>query len=136
MCLYGNYKWVNVIHPREKKVAVDACIADEIQRLNVDGIKTVGSCCGHGKAGHITEYKNGFGEWKEREYPPHVLIVIESAELARQLGYKPYPYFYSDGTNNGVLIMPLKTGCLTEVDCKDWHRINKVEYTRDLGIID
>lgn len=135
MCLYGNYKWVDIIYPKSKKVAVDACIAEEVRMLNESGIKTIGSCCSHGSAGQITENKNGFGRWKDHEFPSHVLIVEESVELARQLGYRPYPYIYADGTDDGVLIMPLKTGCLTETECKDWHQLNEVEYKKNLGII-
>lgn len=121
MCLYGVYKKVNIINLNQNKnvVAVDACIADEIQMLNNKGIKTLGSCCGHGKAGQIVEYTNGFGDWKSHEHPPHVLIVKKSNELAQELGYKPYPFYYADGTDNDVLIMPLKSGCLTMDDCKE-----------------
>lgn len=37
-----------------KFVEVDACIADLIYALQVNGIDMRGSCCGHGKAdGHI-----------------------------------------------------------------------------------
>ncbi len=28
---------------------VDSCLVGEINRLNADGIKTIGCCCGHGK---------------------------------------------------------------------------------------
>lgn len=137
MCLYGNYRLVEIINRKQnkKRVTVDACIADEIQMLNNYGIITLGCCCGHGKAGQITEYKNGFGVWKSSEFPPHVLIENHSYELAKQLEYRPYPYYYADGTENGVLVMQLKSGCLTELDCKEWHQLNKVEYKANLGII-
>ena len=137
MCLYGVYKWVNIINPNQNKnvVTVDACIADEVQMLNNEGIKTLGSCCGHGKAGRIVEHTNGFGDWKSHEHPPHVLIDNKSSELALELGYKPYPFYYADGTDNDVLIMPLKSGCLTTDDCKEWHQLNNVEFKRDLGVI-
>ncbi|MGE7806106.1 hypothetical protein [Lysinibacillus sp. NPDC096215] len=135
--MYGIYKWVNIINPNQNKkvVAVDACIANEVQMLNDKGINTLGSCCGHGKAGQIVEYTNGFGKWKSYEHPPHVLIDKQSRELALILGYRPYPYFYADGTDNDVLMMPLKSGCLTEVDCKEWHQLNNIEFKRDLGVI-
>lgn len=32
-----------------KPVAVDACIAPLVRALNAGGIRTVASCCGHGK---------------------------------------------------------------------------------------
>lgn len=35
-------------------IAVDTCMADEIERLNnMNGIFTLSSCCGHGKNGYI-----------------------------------------------------------------------------------
>lgn len=137
MCLYGTYKIVNIINPNQnkKQVAIDACISEEIQTLNDEGIITLGCCCSHGKAGQITEYENEFGRWKVPENPPHVLISEESAELARAMGYIPYPYHYSDGTTNGVWQMNLKSGCLTEKECEEWHHLNKLNYKKNLGII-
>lgn len=137
MCLYGNYRLVEIINQKQnkKKVPVDACIADEIKDLNNNGVITLGCCCGHGKAGQITEYKNGFGVWRTNEYPPHVLINKQSYELAKKLEYRPYPYYYADGTCNEVLLMHLKSGCLTELDCKEWHQLNGIEYKANLGII-
>lgn len=41
---------------------VDACIADEIQDLNVKGVVTLNCCCDHGKAGQIVEYENSQGK--------------------------------------------------------------------------
>lgn len=35
-------------HP-ENGIAVDSCIADEIQRAWAQGVRTLGSCCGHGE---------------------------------------------------------------------------------------
>ena len=36
------------------KISVDACIANEIEKLNnIDDIFTLSSCCGHGQAGYI-----------------------------------------------------------------------------------
>lgn len=88
ICLHGTYKKVTVINieQNKKEVVVDACIADEIQELNDKGVITLGSCCGHGKAGQIAEWENGFGKWKSRYEPPHVLIDENSVELAISLG--------------------------------------------------
>ncbi|NRG48461.1 hypothetical protein HRF87_27650 [Bacillus sp. CRN 9] len=74
MCLHGLYKEVRVINPYQNKkiVVIDACIADEIQELNTLGVITLACCCGHGKAGKISEWKNEFGSWKAHELPPHV----------------------------------------------------------------
>ncbi|MFD2637705.1 hypothetical protein [Piscibacillus salipiscarius] len=126
MCLHGVYKKVKVINPDQTNniVNVDACIADEIQKLNNQGVITLGCCCGHGKAGQIVEYENKFGKWKTHHDPPITLIKEKSVELAINLGYKPYPYFYADGENGGVWQMQLKTGCITMQECEEWHRDN------------
>lgn len=137
MCLYGVYKWVDIINPyqNQKRVVVDACIANEIQELNNKGIITLGSCCGHGRAGEIIEWKNGFGVWKSYQSPPQVLIHVDSVEKAKLLGYRPFPYFYADGKSNNVWQMYLKTGCLTKKDCMEWHETNAIPYKEHLGLI-
>lgn len=126
MCLHGTYKFVSIINPiqNKKEVVVDACIADEIQELNNKGIVTLSCCCGHGTAGQITEWENGFGKWKGHYEPPHALIDIRSVELSKKLGYSPYPYYYADGGHNDVWQMHLKSGCITEEECNEWHKNN------------
>lgn len=116
MCLYGIYKWVDIINPNQtqKRVSVDACIADEIQELNNKGIITLGSCCGHGRAGEIIKWENDFGTWNSYQNPPHVLIHANSVKDAKLLGYRPFPYYYADGKFNDVWQMYLQTGCLTK----------------------
>ena len=54
-----------------QQVEVDADIADEIVWLNEEGVRTEGSCSGHGEA------------WAT------ALITPSSAEKARELGYEP-----------------------------------------------
>jgi hypothetical protein len=137
MCLYGNYKLVNVVNYNQcnKIVKIDACIADEIQMLNDKGVVTLGCCCGHGKAGQIEVYKNKSGKWKEQISPPITLLDYQSVDLARTLGYKPFPYFYADGESNYVWQMHLKSGCFTEVDCKEWHSQHTIPYNKNLGVI-
>lgn len=127
MCRHGTYNWVNVINPHQnkKRVVVDACISSEVQLLNDNGVITLGSCCGHGKAGQIVEWVNGFGKWKSHHEPPHALISEESVNQAIELGYKPYPYYYADGNSEGTWQMLLKSGCITEVDCTKWHNENE-----------
>lgn len=124
MCKHGTHKEVVVINTNQnrKNVVVDACIADEIEELNKLGVITLGCCCGHGKAGQIVEWENGFGKWKGHESPPHALINEKSVAQARELGYSPYPYYYADGENNGVWQMQLKTGCLTLNEVEEFHR--------------
>jgi len=36
-------------HEYSKVVSIDACIADVVEAFQTSGIKTTGSCCGHGK---------------------------------------------------------------------------------------
>jgi hypothetical protein len=122
ICTHGTHKLVYVINQNQnrKQVVVDACIADEIQDLNNKGVITLGCCCGHGKAGKVIEYSNGFDKWKEHGEPPHVLIDEASVSLTKGLGYRPYPYYYADGEYHGVWQMHLKTGCMTEDECTDW----------------
>jgi hypothetical protein len=121
ICKHGTYKNVFVID-KQKEVKVDACIADEITELNKIGVVTLGSCCGHGKAGQPYVIKNGFGVWKGYHEPPSTLIRKESVELAKQLGYRPFPYYYADSKHNGVWQMYLKTGCMTEDEVEKWHK--------------
>lgn len=124
MCLYGTLKYVDVINPNQSKnrIVVDACIAEEIQQLNNQGVITLGCCCGHGLAGQISEWENSFGKWKGHHEPPNTLLEKDSVDLARKLGYTPYPYYYADGKNNNVWQMNLKTGCITMQDCKEWKK--------------
>ncbi|MDK8188986.1 hypothetical protein QP794_02655 [Paenibacillus sp. UMB7766-LJ446] len=105
-----------------KIVPVDACIAVEVQHLNMSGIVTLSCCCGHGRAGQIAEWENGFGRWKGYVDPPHVLITEGSKKRAEAIGYRPFPYIYADGEQHGVWKMYLQTGCLTELDCADWDK--------------
>lgn len=136
-CLYGVYKWVDVINPNQnhKRVKVDACIADEIQWLNNKGVVTLGCCCGHGNAGKIVEWENVHGKWKGYGHPPHTLIQAESVDLAKSLGYRPFPYYHADGNMCGLWRMELKTGCITLDDCEKWHRDNDIPFVRDVGVV-
>ena len=54
-----------VTDPRPGPVTVDACIAAEVRLLNVAGIRTTGSCCGHGRG------------------PGWIAVVLEDAERMR-----------------------------------------------------
>ena len=53
MCEWGTSTQVRLCEPREisgrRDVPVDSCIAPLVQALNDAGIKTLASCCGHGK---------------------------------------------------------------------------------------
>jgi len=40
---------VGRVEIKGKTVKVDKCLVDIITELNVDGLETVGCCCGHGK---------------------------------------------------------------------------------------
>ncbi|WP_026702845.1 hypothetical protein [Salibacterium aidingense] len=137
MCLYGIYKNVNIINPDQNRsvVPVDACIADEIKFLNDNSVITLASCCGHGRAGQIHTWSNAYGEWKGHHQPPIVLIREDSIHLAEDLGYRPYPYYYAEGEHDRVWNLLLKTGCITMEDCRKWHKVNKVPFKRDLGLL-
>ncbi|MCM3743241.1 hypothetical protein M3193_03720 [Sporosarcina luteola] len=119
---------VNVINPdqNKKQVVVDACISIEVQMLNDRGVVTLASCCGHGKAGEIIEWENDFGKWKSFREPPHALISEDSVELVKELGYKPIPYYYADGRSGGAWTIMMKSGCVTELECKEWHEENSI----------
>lgn len=122
MCRHETYTDVGIINKQNKCVVkVDSCIAEEIQDLNNKGVITLGCCCGHGQAGMLTEWENGFGKWKEHVSPPHTLIAEESVSLVKSLGYIPFPYVYADGEQYGVWMMYLKTGCITVEDVDSWH---------------
>lgn len=124
MCYHGTLEYVKVINS-DKPVVVDACIADEIRELNEKGVITLGCCCGHGRAGQIVEYENGFGKWKTYYDPPKALISVDSVSLAKSLGYMPFPYYYADGEYSVVWQMYLKTGCVTEEDCEEWRKLSE-----------
>ena len=66
VCKWGTNRRVVI----QQEITVDSCIADEIVELNRLGVRTEGSCCGHGK---------GF---------PAALITPSSAEKALKLGYE------------------------------------------------
>jgi len=127
LCLHGTTVEVTVINREQFKqnVKVDACIAEEIQWLNSVGIKTLGCCCGHGKAGELF----GDGSMKGSYDPPHALIAEgRSVQKSRELGYRPFPYYYSaDEGSSGVWQMYLKTGCVTHRDVIAWHAKNEEE---------
>lgn len=137
MCLYGTYKIVRVVNKNQlnNHVKVDACIADEVQLLNDEGVVTLNSCCGHGRAGQIVEVRNKYGTWKEYESPPLVLIDKHSVKKAKQLGYIPYPYAMLNSDTIGIWQMQLKSGCVTEDDCKEWHLSNAIPYKKNSGVI-
>jgi len=137
MCLYGNYQKikVNLTSKKDREILVDACIADEIKELNMMEIMTVGCCCSHGEAGEIEKYSNGFGEWKERKMPAHVLFKEESLSTMTTLQYVCHPYYEADGTYLGLYIGYLKTGCNTIDECKQWHELYGIPYKKNGGVL-
>ncbi len=51
MCNWGITRRVTI----EQRIVVDSCLARAVIALNHAGVRTTGSCCGHGKgAGSIT----------------------------------------------------------------------------------
>lgn len=59
-------------------IPVDYCIGKEVEWLINQGVVTKGCCCGH------------------EQYEPTCLILKESIELVKQLGYEPYYYDFED----------------------------------------
>ena len=47
MCLHGSRKPVVI---NKRNVMLDECLADIVQALNLGGVKTAMSCCGHREA--------------------------------------------------------------------------------------
>ena len=72
MCIQGNYAylWSDSENPdgNFELVAVDACLVPLILQLNQFGIKTLSSCCGHGRG------------------IPYVVCEAGSEERLRQFG--------------------------------------------------
>ncbi|MEE9198152.1 MAG: hypothetical protein V3U45_08395 [bacterium] len=54
MCAHGDTVLVRLAFPNRhswrEEVPVDRCIAPVVQRLNDAGVRTLNSCCGHGRA--------------------------------------------------------------------------------------
>lgn len=121
MCLYGNYIMVKVnsTNKSSREVAIDACIAREIQYLNEQGVLTIGCCCSHG----------------DEEYNPHVLYKEESVSIMQRLGYVSEQYHYKGIGFTGIYLAILKTGCHSKLECKVWHESNKIPYEKNLGVL-
>lgn len=63
---YGSYEcYEQTMHGFD----VDGCLVGEINRLNNNGIKTIGCCCGHGRRqGYIQVAPDSVAEMLKREY--------------------------------------------------------------------
>ena len=67
---------------------VDGCLVGEINRLNNDGIKTIGCCCGHGKM------------------QGYIQVAPEYVDKMLELGYEQLPV---DADGNGQWCFKPKT---------------------------
>lgn len=74
MCKHRNSRRVDLYRPDDegklrffKQVRLDACLADSnlVQSLNESGIKTLGSCCGHGKYHMSIIYESSDGKIRD-----------------------------------------------------------------------
>lgn len=69
MCDWGTTDHVRLHRPRPVSgrlvVPVDRCIAPLVQMLNDYGVRTLGSCCGHGKAPGWVSYEDAAGTARE-----------------------------------------------------------------------
>ena len=77
MCRWGNTSLVTVLSG--ETVGVDSCISDLVYQLNKHGVKTQGSCCGHGKfEGEIPILQDGKEIWlKLFKQRPHLITTRE-----------------------------------------------------------
>lgn len=76
---------------------VDRCLVGEINKLNINGITTIGCCCGHGKQlGYI------------QVIPEHISKMVD-------LGYEQLPV---DKNGNGKYCFKPKTILYSMVDCE------------------
>ena len=64
-----------VLHPENKLVLVDKCLIPEITYLNLNGIKTIGCCCGHPKD-------------KERGGSGFIQVTPNDVPRMKKLGYE------------------------------------------------
>lgn len=67
MCQWNNTKAIFIDN---RIIDVDSCIADLVDALNKCGLKTVASCCGHGKQPGTILLKDGrevriFSSWED-----------------------------------------------------------------------
>lgn len=75
-------EWNEQFEYEGKKFAVDSCIAPLIKALNDVGIKTVASCCGHGKRPGNIALKDG----RELEILPDKETWDKVQEAYKQAG--------------------------------------------------
>ena len=76
-CTYAIYlPWK--VNGEWKCVNIDKCLVHEVIDLWEQGIRTIGSCCGHGKP-HMQ--------------PPYIQVAPEFSEQMRELGYKERPRY-------------------------------------------
>lgn len=95
MCEWGDVVRVSVQIPaqlsytgkaRQADKPIDACIAPIVRALNEAGIRTVASCCGHGKGPGNIALADG------RE-----LVIAPDYDTAREVHSKFPPIFNEDG---------------------------------------
>lgn len=69
MCKWGTLEDVKLDRPRPVSgrlvVPVDQCIQPLVQLLNDHGVRTVGCCCGHGKAPGFISFEDAEGIVRE-----------------------------------------------------------------------
>ena len=96
-CYFGEFtcdQYVGEI--KGKKIYVDGCIASEIKELLKAGIKTKGSCCGHG---HVLP-----SAWISAE-------DVKSLDILKELGYEDITEEEkkSGGLSEGVRVFKMKS---------------------------
>lgn len=65
------------------RIAIDSCIADEIEKLNNENdIFTLSSCCGHGETGYIIVAGNDIQQMISLGYDMTAMKYLDSDAIA------------------------------------------------------
>lgn len=76
----------------KERVTVDECLADEIENLWDNGIKTTGCCCGHGRLlGYISVTEDSIPMMKKMGYV-HYIYETEFGGVERKDAFIPKSY--------------------------------------------
>lgn len=103
MCNQRNKKRVK-IPGKKKKVYIDACLVDTVNKINkTPGLKTLACCCGHGK----------FRETIVVSYPP-ILVKSKKRSIREYFSQVNVPYtktrcknYYVMDKNSGIYYIPV-----------------------------
>jgi hypothetical protein len=109
MCRWGDTVTIEV---EGRRFAVDRCIADLVRGLNLAGVRTVASCCGHGRRPGSIILADG------REF-----IIAPDYETARKVEWAFDP-LAQDQTERRRLSFEACSGLTLEALRHGWFTIN------------